>query len=193
MTVNPNLPVSISITASSNPFCQGSSITFTATPTNGGATPAYQWQVNGVNAGSGASTYTYNPTGGDIVTCILTSSLSCTTGNPATSNSITMVVNSNLPAGVSVAASSNPFCPGSSVTFTATPTNGGSAPVYQWKVNGVNAGTNSPTFTYNPANNDSVRCVMTSNLSCVTGNPASSSDITMNGTLAPLCHLHPLQ
>ena len=191
MTVNPNLPVSISITASSNPFCQGSSITFTAIPTNGGATPAYQWQVNGVNAGSGASTYTYNPSGGDIVTCILTSSLTCITGNPATSNSITMVVNSNLPAGVTVAASSNPFCPGSSVTFTATPTNGGPAPVYQWKVNGVNAGTNSPTFTYNPANNDSVRCVMTSNLGCVTNNPASSSEIIMSGTLASVVTFTP--
>ena len=172
MTVSPNLPVSISITASSNPFCLGSSVTFTGTPMNGGPAPSFQWQVNGVNAGTGASTYTYNPTGGDIVTCILTSSLSCTIGNPATSNSITMVVNSNLPAGVTIAVSSNPFCPGSSVTFTATPTNGGPEPVYQWKVNGANAGTNSPTFTYNPANNDSVRCVMTSNLGCVINNPA---------------------
>ena len=191
MTVNPNLPVSITITASSNPFCLGSSVTFTGTPVNGGSAPSFQWQVNGVNAWSGASIYTYNPAGGDIVTCILTSSLTCITGNPATSNSITMVVNSNLPAGVTVAASSNPFCPGSSVTFTATPTNGGPAPVYQWKVNGVNAGTNSPTFTYNPANNDSVRCVMTSNLSCVTGNPASSSDIIMSGTLAPVVTFTP--
>ena len=191
MTVNPNLPLSISITASSNPFCQGSSITFTATPTNGGATPAYQWQVNSVDVGPGASTYTYNPAGGDIVTCILTSSLSCTIGNPATSNSIVMIVNSNLPAGVTITASSNPFCPGSLVTFTATPVNGGPAPVYQWKVNGVNAGTNSPTFTYNPANNDSVRCVMTSNLSCVTGNPASSSEIIMSGTLASVVTLTP--
>ena len=191
MTVNPNLPVSISITASSNPFCQGSSVTFTATPTNGGATPVYQWQVNSVNAGSGASTYTYNSAGGDIVTCILTSSQSCTTGNPATSNSITMVVNSNLPAGVTIAASSNPFCPGSSVTFTATSVNGGMTPAYQWKVNGVNAGANSPTFTYNPANNDSVRSMMTSDLSCVTGNPASSTDITMSGTLAPFVTFTP--
>ena len=191
MTVNPNLPVSISITASSNPFCQGSSVTFTATPTNGGAIPVYQWQVNSVNAGSGASTYTYNSAGGDIVTCILTSSQSCTTGNPATSNSITMVVNSNLPAGVTIAASSNPFCPGSSVTFTATSVNGGMTPAYQWKVNGVNAGANSPTFTYNPANNDSVRCVMTSDLSCVTGNPASSTDIIMSGTLAPFVTFTP--
>ncbi len=185
MTVNPNLPVSISITASSNPFCQGTSVTFTATPTNGGATPAFQWQVNGVNVGLGTSAYTYNPVGGDVVKCILTSSLNCTTGNPATSNSITMVVNNNLPAGVTIVASSNPFCPGSSVTFTATPANGGPGPSYQWKVNGVNVGINVSTYSYNPNNGDSVRCVMTSNLGCVSNNPASSTDIIMSGTLAP--------
>jgi uncharacterized protein (TIGR02145 family) len=97
-----------------------------------------------------------------------------------------MLVNSNLSAGVTIIASSNPFCPGSSVIFTATPINGGTTPAYQWKVNGVNAGTNSHTFTYNPANGDSIRCVMTSNLGCVTNNPASSSEIIMSGTLAPI-------
>ena len=58
-------------------------------------------------------------------------------------------------------------------------------PVYQWKVNGINAGTNSSSFSYVPVNNDSVRCVINSNLSCVIGNPASSAKIIMIGTLAP--------
>jgi uncharacterized protein (TIGR02145 family) len=57
--------------------------------------------------------------------------------------------------------------------------------VYQWKVNGVNAGSNSPSFTYNPSDNDSVRCVMTSNLVCVSSNPAVSNKIVMSGSLAP--------
>ena len=186
MTVNPNLAVSISIVASANPFCQGSSVTFTATPVNGGGLPVYQWQVNGVNAGTNNSSYTYNPANGDLVSCVLTSSIPCPINNPITSNTLLMTVNSNLPAGVTIASSSNPFCPGSPVTFTATPINGGITPVYQWKVNGVNAGTNSSNFTYNPANGDSIRCVMTSNLNCVTGNPASSSEIIMSGTLAPI-------
>ncbi len=186
MTVNPNLAVSISIVASANPFCQGSSVTFTATPVNEGALPIYQWKVNGVNSGTNSPTFTYNPVNGDLVTCVLTSSIACPLGSPATSNTITMIVNSNLPAGVTIAASSNPFCPGSFVTFTATPINGGPIPAYQWKVNGVNAGTNSHTFTYNPANGDSLRCVMTSNLGCVTNNPASSAEIIMSGTLAPI-------
>jgi uncharacterized protein (TIGR02145 family) len=186
VSVDPNLPVSITIIASSNPFCQGSSVTFTATPVNEGALPIYQWKINGVNSGTNNSTFTYNPLNGDLVSCTLTSSISCPINNPITSNTLLMTVNNNLPAGVTIVASSNPFCPGSSVTFNATPINGGTTPVYQWKVNGVNAGLNSHTFTYNPVNADSVRCIMTSNLACVTGNPASSAEIIMSGTLAPI-------
>jgi len=186
MTVNLNLPVIISITASSNPFCIGGSVTFTATPTHGGITPSYQWKVNGLNVGINNSTYTYNPISGDLVTCVLTSSDLCVTGNPATSNSISMIGNTGLPAGVTIAAIPNPFCPGTSVMFTATPNNGGANPSYQWKVNGINAGPNAPVYTFNPANNDSVRCIMTSNLNCVSGNPATSNKIILSGTLAPI-------
>jgi uncharacterized protein (TIGR02145 family) len=186
VSVDPNLPVSITIVASANPFCQGSSVSFTATPVNEGALPIYQWKVNGVNSGTNSPTFTYNPLSGDLVSCILTSSIPCPINNPITSNTLLMTVNNNLPASVTITPSSNPFCPGSSVTFNATPINGGTTPAYQWKVNGVNAGTNSHIFTYNPANNDSIRCIMTSNLGCVTGNPASSAEIIMSGTLAPI-------
>jgi uncharacterized protein (TIGR02145 family) len=186
MTVNPLLPVSVNVAPSLNPVCAGTSVTFTATPTNGGLLPSYQWKVNSINVGTNSSTYSYIPANGDLVSCILTSSATCTTNNPASSIQYPVSVSPNLPAGITIAASSNPFCPGSSVTFNATPINGGTTPTYQWKVNGVNAGTNSATFTYNPVNNDSVRCVMTSDLGCVTGNPASSLEIIMSGTLAPI-------
>lgn len=185
MSVNPILPVGISIIASTNPFCSGSPVSFTATPMNGGVSPNYQWKVNGINAGSNNTLFTYNPLNGDVVTCSLASSESCTSGNPAQSNLITMVVNANMPAGITIVASSNPFCAGTTVTYTATPGNGGPSPTYQWIVNGTNAGTNSQVFAYNPANNDSIRCVMTSNLSCVTSNPASSGKIIMIASPAP--------
>jgi uncharacterized protein (TIGR02145 family) len=181
--VTPLTPVSITITSSQNPFCAGGSVTFNANPNGGGLTPSFQWKVNGVNAGMGTTVFTFNPAAGDIVCCVLTSSLPCVTGNPATSNCITMIVDTGLPAGVSISATSNPFCPGSSVTFHATPFNGGPLPTYQWKVNGNNVGLNSNTYSYNPVDGDSVRCIMTSNLSCVTGNPASSSKIILSGTL----------
>ena len=388
ITINPLLPISISIMASANPVCAGTSVTFTATPANGGSTPAYQWLVNGVPFGTNSPTLTYVPATNDVVTCVLTSGASCVTGNPATSNAITILAcspgcgqpftdardgktyntvligtqcwmaqnldvgtringasgqtnnntiekycyddlnancdiygglylwdemmnyttssNSNpsgrqgicpggwlvpsdadwsqltiflggtaaaggamketgtlhwanpnvgatnssgftgLPGGfrqtsgtfsslsymgyfwsstegstttswsrylnngytnlyryayakmdgfagrcikdtcsvytsvnVSIGASANPVCAGTPVTFTATPTNSGLTPSYQWKVNGTNVGTNSPTYTYTPANNDAITCVLTSNATCVTGNPATSNTITI--------------
>jgi uncharacterized protein (TIGR02145 family) len=179
MIVNPNLPVSVSIVASSNPFCPGSSVTFTATPTNGGTTPQYQWIVNGVNVGTNSPIYSYNPASADLVSCMLTSSEPCTTGNPASSIQVLMIENTSFPAGVSIAANPNPFCPGATVNYTATPANGGTAPSYQWKVNGINAGPNSPNFSYSPQPGDSISCVMTSNLACVSNNPVWSNRIIM--------------
>ncbi len=174
------LPVSIAVSATTNPVCANTPVLFTATPANGGTTPSFQWKVNGTSInGASNSTYTYVPTNGNAVTCVLISSLKCVTGNPATSNSLSMIVNPPLSVSVSIVASANPVNAGSSVTFTATPVNGGSTPVYQWQVNGNNAGTNSNFFTYVPANGDIVSCILTSGEACVSGNPAMSAAITM--------------
>jgi len=185
MEVNPFLPVSITVTPSENPVCEGIPVTFTAAPTNGGSSPSYQWQVNATNAGTNSPILTYLPMTNDQITCILTSTEDCTSGNPASSNPVIMTVDPLLPVSITISPSVNPVCGGIPVTFTASPVNGGSNPSYQWKVNGVNAGSNAPTFIYNPVNNDSVRCVMTSNLACVSGNPASSNKIILSVTLAP--------
>src|SRR5665811_1093824 len=150
MTVNPSLPVSVTVAADANPVCAGTTVNFTATPTNGGAAPVYQWKVNGVNAGVNAATLSYIPVTGDVVTVDLTSNAVCPTGNPATSAPVIMTINSLLPVSVTIAADANPVCTGTTVNFTATPINGGAAPVYQWKVNGVNAGINAATYSYIP-------------------------------------------
>jgi|GEM_PF-1294774 len=92
VTVNPILPVSVVIAASANPSQPGNFVTFTATPVNGGASPSYQWKVNGINVGAGLSTYSYVPSYNDEVSCVLTSNYDCPSGNPATSNVITMIV-----------------------------------------------------------------------------------------------------
>ena len=184
LTVNPLLPVSVTIAADANPVCAGTTVTFTATPTNGGAAPVYQWKVNGVNAGANSATYAYVPVTGDVVTVDLTSNAVCATGSPATSAPVTMTVNPLLPVSVTIAADANPVCAGTTVTFTATPTNGGAAPVYQWKVNGVNAGANSATYAYVPVTGDVVTVDLTSNAVCATGSPATSAPVTM--TVNPL-------
>jgi len=96
LTVNPTMPVSVSITSSINPLYSGGSVTFTANPVNGGTTPAYQWIKNGVNTGVNSSTYTFTPSIGDSVRCILTSSYPCTTGSPASSNKMITLARTNF-------------------------------------------------------------------------------------------------
>jgi len=185
MTVNPVLPVTVSISASANNVCAGTTVTFTAFPVNGGTLPSYQWKMNGANMGVSSQTFSYIPLNGDLVSCILTSSEVCTTGNPASSNSINMIVIPNLPVSVSIAVSANPFCMGALVAFTATPMNGGSSPGFQWKVNGSNTGTGGAQFSYIPANGDQLSCVLNSSISCVTNNPATSNTIVMSSLPVP--------
>ncbi len=190
ITVSAAVPVSVNITSTGATICAGDAVTFTAIPTNGGATPTYQWQLNGTNIG-GATSSTFTSStlvNGDVITVILTSSLSCATGSPATSNSITITVVATVAASVSIsAAPSTTICAGDLVTFTATPTNGGATPTYQWQINGTNVvGATAATFgTTTLANGDVVTVIMTSSLSCATGSPATSNSIiiTVNPTV----------
>jgi hypothetical protein len=181
LTVTPNVTASVSVSSTLTTICAGTSVTFTAVPVNGGATPIYQWTLNGANTGSNSSTYASSTlNNGDQVACILTSNALCVLGSPATSNTIVMTVNPNLPASLSIAASSTTICPGTLVTFTATPVNGGTTPSYQWLLNGANVGSNSTSYSNSTLlNGDVVSCTLTSNAVCVTGSPASSNSITM--------------
>ncbi|MEI6767299.1 MAG: hypothetical protein WCM76_16840, partial [Bacteroidota bacterium] len=168
MSVTSGITPIVSISASpSNSICAGTSVTFTASPTNGG-TPVYQWQLNGSNVGNNTNTYVNGSlANNDFITCVMTSNASCASPVTATSNTITMIVNPVLTPTVSIAASpSGAICAGTSVTFTASPTNGGT-PVYQWKLNGSNVGNNTNTYVNGSlANNDFITCVMTSNATC---------------------------
>jgi Ig-like domain CHU_C associated/Domain of unknown function (DUF6383) len=93
---------------------------------------------------------------------------------------VTAVISPTVTASVSILADQNIVCPGTTVTFTATPTNGGIAPDYQWKVNGISVGTNSATYSYIPINGDVVQVEMTSNSApCISGNPVSSNAVVL--------------
>lgn len=355
--ITPAGPVaSVTITSSDadNTICSGTSVTFTATPTNGGSSPTYQWYVNGTPVGSGGTTYTTSTlTNGQVVSCVMTSNLSGVVGSPATSNSITMTVsnppttaaagtdqtvcgltatlagntatvgtgawskisgpgtctfsastsptsnvtvsaagtyvlqwtisnnpctastdqvtitfntipspptagsNSPVCAGstilltastvsgatyswtgpsgftssledpsrpsataamagtynvtvtvggctstqasttvtittpvtpavsIAITTGSNPSCTSSPVTFTATPTNGGTTPTYQWFVNGTPSGTGTTFSSSTLATSDVVTCTMTSGLTCVTAATANSNAITMTVNPVP--------
>jgi len=83
----------LSITATETNINSGTEVTFTATPTNEGSSPQYQWQINGINIGTNNSIYMSSTlTDGDEVTCILIASGTCISNNPILSNTIVIIV-----------------------------------------------------------------------------------------------------
>ncbi|MFY7963598.1 MAG: T9SS type A sorting domain-containing protein [Chitinophagaceae bacterium] len=90
--VTPYVVPSISLAASLNNAPAGTSITFTATPTNGGTTPQYSFSVNSsVIQTSGLNTYTTSTlTAGAVVGCSMISNAACLSSTTATSNNITI-------------------------------------------------------------------------------------------------------
>jgi gliding motility-associated-like protein len=181
MNVSAQQAASVSITSSQNNVCAGVLVNFTAMPVNGGSVPAYQWLVNGISAGANSPVFSSSAlVSGDRISCVMTSNADCTAPNVVTSNVITMNINNTIPASVTVSVSKNNVCTGTAIKFTAAPVNGGSSAVYQWMVNGVNAGTNSDTFTSSTLiNGDKVSCDMISNAQCATPALVSSNSITM--------------
>ena len=184
MTVNPALTPAVSISSDlGNTICSGSLITFSATPVNGGSTPAYQWKKNGTNVSTG-TTYTVSSlVNSDVISCVLTSNALCASPTTAASNSITMTVNTLLTPAVSITSDlGNTICSGSLVTFSATPLNGGSTPAYQWKKNGTNIATGATYTISNLVNSDVISCVLTSNASCANPLSVTSNSITFTVT-----------
>lgn len=188
MTVgNPSTPaVSIVISTGTNPTCAGTNVVFNATPTNGG-TPSYQWKKNGVNAGTNSAFYSSTAfVNGDAISVVMTSTAVCATPSTATSNTITLSVTPSVTPSVAITAADNTICAGQTTTFTATPTNGGASPSYQWKLNGTNVGTNSTTYApVSLANGNIITCVLTSNAVCPNPATATSNSITMTVTTVP--------
>jgi hypothetical protein len=63
---------------------------FTAVAINAGASPTYQWQLNGINVGTNSTSYTNSSLNdGEIITCILTPDIGGCSTTDITSNSIT--------------------------------------------------------------------------------------------------------
>jgi gliding motility-associated-like protein len=190
--VNPFVTPSVTIASSDadNNMCSTDIITFTATPVDGGTAPTYQWLINGGNVGTGGATFSSTLNNGDVVSVVMTANNACQTTATATSNTIANNVTLSLTPTVSIVSSDadNTICAGESVTFTATGVDGGSAPTYQWQVNGGNVGTGGTTFTTATLNNnDVVTVIMTANNVCQTTATATSNGIStvVNPLLTP--------
>jgi hypothetical protein len=167
-------------TSTTSPICSGTTVTYTTTISGGSTTTNYSWYINSiVVAGATSNTYSYAPAAGDTVTCRVVTFNNCSLPSTATSNGIVLTVNPVVTPAITITASPNDtVCTGVPVTLNASITNGGTTPTYQWYKNGAAVST-AATYSYTPANSDSVRCVLTSNAACATSTVANSNSITL--------------
>ncbi len=109
--------VSIVSNAGGNIVCKNSSVTFTATVTNAGASPSYQWKLNGNNVGGNSATFTssgpFNTD--DEVSVVVTSSLP---GSLTASSNIIFLDAYEAKAGTLSSSGGTIFCAGENVSTT---------------------------------------------------------------------------
>ncbi|MDN3579925.1 gliding motility-associated C-terminal domain-containing protein [Mucilaginibacter flavus] len=95
--------------------CKGQPVKFTATITNSGTLPVYQWQVNGVNAGSNQNTFTSTSlSNADVIECSVSFGLNGA-GGMVNSNKLTITVISPP----QIIQQDMAICPGSTVVLQA--------------------------------------------------------------------------
>jgi hypothetical protein len=119
------------------------------------------------NIGDNLVTLTSTDDSGNLSTCVATVTVTDLAQN----------------ASVSISESENPICQNTSVTFTATPVDAGTNPLYQWQINGLDvSGETASTFTTTNLNDaDIVTVLMTSNAS-ICASAVVSNSITMQIT-----------
>ncbi|SFX69315.1 glycosyl hydrolase family 8, partial [Cytophaga hutchinsonii] len=131
-------------------ICAGTSVTFTASPGNGGTAPTYEWFIKkttdaapvsqgAASSAAGSDEFTRSNLGnGDEVSVRMVSNSGCVVApGIANSNVITMTVTPIPAPSVSLSANKSTLCPSETIIYTAVPTAGGAAPTYVWKNNGT--------------------------------------------------------
>jgi photosystem II stability/assembly factor-like uncharacterized protein/murein DD-endopeptidase MepM/ murein hydrolase activator NlpD len=105
--------------------------------------------------------------------------------NPALISNVSspLIINAASQTTISITPSATTICPNSSITLTASPTNGGTNPTYTWKRNGETVGSNSNQLTVTDATNEDIFWVeMLSNETCASSTPSVSNTVSVSVT-----------
>lgn len=169
---------SISTHPSSQTKCAGQPVTLTVAA-SGTPDLSYQWRKNGVNVGTNSSSYTISSVqashAGDY-DCLVSNRCGSAVSNVATLTVGTGPTITTQPSSVII-------CVSQPVSFTVVAS--GSTPLnYQWRKNGSNVGTNSPTYSI-----ASAQASHSGNYDCVVSNSCgsvTSSVATLAVTTGPI-------
>ncbi len=147
-------------------------VAITSVSGGAGAPYTFLWDQNGSVSDSlnGLLPGIYSVEVKDSANCLLVADLSVGVLNPAATPSISISVDPDTT-----------ICKGTNVTFAATVANEGSAPSYQWEINGINSGFTTPSFSTDLLDDgDMVSCVLSSSEACPSANPVTSNFVGMN-------------
>jgi hypothetical protein len=150
-------------------ICAGDQVSFTALPNNHAGTPQYRWYINGLPVGSSVMYTSSSLSNNDIIYCEMTEYTKCNAPYTDKSEEITMTVFPTLAPAVTISANpGGPLQPNEYVTFTATVTNGGNNPTYQWKRNGLDViGATGNSWGANTlTDGDNISVTLTSSYRC---------------------------
>ncbi len=162
--------------------CPGSPVTFTVASNNSGATPSYQWYVNGIVIG-GATTTSFSTiinAGDSLITVQMNSSLRCVVSPLAVDTSLVVQLQNLSPAIILSFDVTAGLCSGDTVHFIASSDFGGSTPLFQWFVNGVSSSAATGDSTYDfviGISADSISVQLSSSYACLVNNTANDYEI----------------
>jgi len=163
--------------ASLNPVCQGTTVTYTAVPFNGG-TLLRSMESKRDKHGDQQFNLFLSP--GGCRCCDMYPDIKCHLHyrQPGNLKSHNHDGKSIQTVSVSIASSVNPLVR-ESLWHSLRHLQMVVFPGLWMEVNGITAGANSPLYIYPPVNGDIITCKLTSNASCTAGNPATSNAVTM--------------
>lgn len=167
----------VTISTPATQVCPGTPVTFTAQTPIPYLNAGFRWLINGIVSGNNSPTFTYTPAHNDRIFCIITLSDECAKPPADTSETIVMTTISAPTPNIIIQAIQNDLCAGSIFTFTANTAFGGPNPGFNWLVNGLSSGVTTPGFSSVLNNGDTVTCLLTSSLSCITVQTVPSSPV----------------
>jgi len=174
---NPTLVLDVSPTASS--YCLAETLQFTATITDPTPTGVLEWYINGVlttETNTVWSTDTFS-VGSHTVKAVYVTNEMCASA-ATIEQSYTFDILASFPLEVTIAADTLRACDGNSISLSVeTLNNGGSAPTYQWRLNGSNVpGAIASTYSSSTfSSGDKIQLYVVSNSSCASPNAATSN------------------
>lgn len=184
------VPVLAIKASSSTSICEGESLLFEFVSGDGvGASPVYDWLLNGVSTGQSDKDYTgVNFSDTDKISLVASDLSSCASQPTVASNEVSVSIIDPVTPEVEMFASSTNICENEKVDFLIlSEVNQGVEPSYEWFVNNISVSTNTTYSTTKLLEGDKVCLELSVSETCVTSQmvPSNTETISIENAQVP--------